>query len=117
LGGKPDTLIQWGGESARTTVQENAMKVVKTRSVDTALRTLDEDDRRVVRSWFDQLRNWENDEHLRKMTKPTVVRDTYSLNTPDDMRIYFKLNEAESEIEIVDLAKPSRFAAAGLTME
>jgi hypothetical protein len=94
------------------------MKVTKTRSVDMALRTLDDDDdRRKVLSWFDRLGNWENDEHLRKMTKPTVERGTYALNTTDDMRIFFQLNEAEREIVIVDLARPSRFAAAGVPLE
>lgn len=93
------------------------MKVIKTRTVELALRTLDENDRRQVFSWFDHLKNWENDEHVRKMVKPTVERDIYALNTSDDMRIFFRLNEAEGEIVIVDLARPSRFAASGVTME
>jgi mRNA-degrading endonuclease RelE of RelBE toxin-antitoxin system len=93
------------------------MKVIKTRAVNAALRTLDDADRRKVLSWFDQLGNWENDEHVRKMAKPTVERHTYALNTSDDMRIFFTLNESEREIVIVDLARPSRFAAAGVTLE
>lgn len=93
------------------------MKVIKTRAVDMALRTLDADDRRKMLAWFDHLGNWENDAHVREMAKPTIDRDTFALNTSDDMRIFFKLNETESEIVIVDLARPSRFAAAGVTME
>lgn len=93
------------------------MKVIKTRAVDMDLRTLDEDDRRKLFSWFDHLGNWENDPQVREMAKPTVDRDTYALNTSDDMRIFFKLNEADSQIEIVALARPSRFAAAGVTLE
>jgi hypothetical protein len=96
---------------------EEAMKVTKTRAVDMALRTLDDDDRRKVFAWFTHLGNWENDEHVRGMTKPTVERGTYALNTTDDLRIFFKLNEAEKEIVVVDLSKPSRFAAAGVDVE
>lgn len=93
------------------------MNIIKTRAINAALRTLDDDERRKMLSWFDYLGNWENDEHIRKMVKPTVDRDTYALNTHDDMRIFFRLNEAAKEIEIVGLARPSRFAAAGVTME
>jgi len=93
------------------------MKVIRTAAVDAALRTLDADERRKVISWFDHLGNWEHDEHLRKMAKATIDSDTYALNTSDDMRIFFKLNEGEREIVIVDLARPSRFAAAGVTLE
>lgn len=93
------------------------MNVIKKRAIDTALRTLDDGDRQKMLAWFDHLGNWENDEQIRKMVKPTIERDTFALNTHDDMRIFFKLNEADKEIEIVGLARPSRFAAAGVTME
>lgn len=93
------------------------MKVIKTPAVDAALRTLDADERRKVISWFDHLGNWENEEHLRKTAKPTIDCDIYALNTSDDMRIFFKLNEGDSEIVIVALARPSRFAAAGVPLD
>lgn len=93
------------------------MKIIKTRAVDAALRTLDEDDRRKLYAWFDQLGNWENDPHVREMVKPTIDRGTFALNTSDDMRIFFSLNEAEGEIVIEALARPSRFAAAGVPLE
>ena len=93
------------------------MKVIKTRAVDAALRTLEEEDRRKVSAWFDRLGNWEQDEHVRALVKSTVDRGTYALNTPDDIRIFFSLNEAEREIVIVDLVRPSRFAAAGAPLE
>ncbi len=93
------------------------MKVIKTRAVDAALRTLDEDDRRKLFSWFDHLGNWENYPHVREMAKPTIDRDTYALNTSDYMRIFFRLNDAEREIVIVDLARPSLFPVAGATSE
>jgi hypothetical protein len=95
--------------------QEKVMKVIKTAAVDSAIRTLGEEERRKVFSWFDHLRNWENDEHVRKMSKAMIYQDTYVLNTSDDIRIFFTLNEAENEIVIVDISKPSRFETAGAT--
>ncbi|MDY3553656.1 hypothetical protein R5W24_002761 [Gemmata sp. JC717] len=93
------------------------MKVTKTADVDAALRTLDADERQQVTSWFDQLGNWESDARLRKMTKATTYKDTYALNTPDDMRIFFTLNEVNREIVVIDLARPSRFEFAGAALE
>ena len=93
------------------------MKVIKTRDVEMALRTLDGDDRRKVQSWFDHLGNWESDEHLRQSTTAMTYKDTYYLNTADDMRIFFTLDEAKGEIVILDLARPSRFKLAGAAPE
>ncbi len=93
------------------------MKVIKTAGVNAALRTLAEDERRKVFSWFNHLENWENDEHVRRMTKATNDHDTYVLNTSDDIRIFFALSEVAQEIVILDLARPSRFEVAGATSE
>jgi hypothetical protein len=65
------------------------MKVIKQRSVDAAIRTLSDEDRRKVFAWLDHLENWENDEHVRKMSKKTIYHDVYVLNTSDDIRIFF----------------------------
>jgi mRNA-degrading endonuclease RelE of RelBE toxin-antitoxin system len=85
------------------------MKVSKQRSVDAAIRTLDEVERRKVSSWFNHLENWENDEHVRTMSRSTAYKDVYVLNTSDDIRIFFKLDLSKQEISIIDIAKPSRF--------
>lgn len=85
------------------------MKVSKPRSVDAAIRTLDDGDRRKVFSWFDTLGNWENDEHVRKMAKSAVAKGVYVLDTADDIRIFFSIDVDRREISIVDIAKPSRF--------
>jgi hypothetical protein len=85
------------------------MKVSKLRSVDAAIRTLDESERRKVFAWLQHLENWENDEHVRKMSKSTVDKDVHVLNTSDDLRIFFKLDLARKEISVIDIAKPSRF--------
>lgn len=93
------------------------MKVIKAAAVNVALRTLADDERQRVFSWFDHLGNWETDEHIREMAKPTNFPDTYVLNTSDDMRIFFTLNAAKGEIVVMDLARPSRFQAAGVETE
>jgi mRNA-degrading endonuclease RelE of RelBE toxin-antitoxin system len=93
------------------------MKVNKERSVDAAIRTLDESDRRKVFAWFQNLENWENDEQIRQMSKLTVYKDVYALNTPDDIRIFFKLDLPKHEISIIDISKPSRFANVPVASE
>ncbi len=85
------------------------MKVSKQRSVDAAIRTLSEEERRKVSAWLLHLENWENDEQVRKMSKRTIYQDVYVLNTADDIRIFFKLDIQNNEISIIDIAKPSRF--------
>ncbi len=93
------------------------MKVIMSEAVNAALRTLAEDERRKVFSWFDHLGNWENDAHVREMAEAMSYHNTYVLNTSDDIRIFFGLDEAKKEIVIVDLAKPSRFEIAGAASE
>jgi len=85
------------------------MKVSKLRSVDVAIRTLDESERRKVFAWLQHLENWEHDEHVREMSKPTIEKDVYVLNTSDDIRLFFTLDLPNHEISVIDLAKPSRF--------
>ena len=93
------------------------MRVTRDPSVDAAIRTLDEEDRRKVYSWLDHLKNWENDEHVRKMSQPMIYQNTYVLNTSDDIRIFFTLDSEKQEIAILDIAKPSRFEIAGVKSE
>jgi mRNA-degrading endonuclease RelE of RelBE toxin-antitoxin system len=85
------------------------MKVNKYRSVEAAIRTLDEAERRKVFAWLDHLANWENDEHVRKLSKPTRDKNVFVLNTSDDIRIFFELDSAKKEISILDISRPSRF--------
>ena len=85
------------------------MNVSKLRSVEAAIRTLDVSERRKVFAWLQNLENWENDEHVRKMSQLTPYQDVYVLNTSDDIRIFFRLDLPNQEISIIDIAKPSRF--------
>ncbi len=93
------------------------MKVLKTASVNAAIRTLSEDERRKVSAWLDHLQNWANDERLRTMSKATAYENTYALNTSDDLRIFFTLDSEQGTITVVDIAKPSRFETAGVKTE
>lgn len=93
------------------------MKVSKTPAVDAALRTLAEDERRTALTWFEHLKSWDDDVRVRQMAKAMIHKDMYVLNTSDDFRIFFHLNEAKQEIDILDLAKPSRFESVGMASE
>jgi hypothetical protein len=96
---------------------DTAMKVTRQRSVDAAIRTLDESEQPKVFQWLRHLENWENDEHVRRMAKLTPYKDVYVLDTSDDLRIFFKLDVSKQEISVIDLAKPSRFANVPVASE
>ncbi|HEX3149087.1 MAG TPA: hypothetical protein VHR66_13485 [Gemmataceae bacterium] len=91
------------------------MNVQRAPSVHAAIRTLSEDERQRVFAWFTHLENWENDAHTRKISGQTADKDVFNLNTSDDINIFFRLDAAKNEIAILDIAKLSRFAAAGAT--
>jgi len=96
---------------------EKKMKVLVPSSVTTAIRTLSAEESQKVFSWLDHLKNWENDEHLQSISKPMIYKNTYVLNTSDDIRIFFTLESKKKTITIVDIAKPSRFETAGAQSE
>jgi mRNA-degrading endonuclease RelE of RelBE toxin-antitoxin system len=93
------------------------MKVIVPPSVTAAIKTLDADEGRKARSWLDHLKNWENDEQLRSTSTAMTYKDTYFLNTPDDIRIFFTLDAKKKTITVIDIARPSRFKAAGAQAE
>ena len=100
------------GFACRGANRHVTLSVQKTQSIDAAIRTLSDEERQKVFAWFTHLRNWENDEHTRKMSKRTADKDVHVLNTSDDIRIFFRLDPDKNEITILDIAKPSRFATA-----
>lgn len=87
-------------------------KIVTTPPVDIALRTLDADDVRRVQAWFDHLRNWDGDEHVRRHSHSlTGVPGVYILKTTTDIRIFFRIDG--DTITVLDIAKKSAIVASG----
>jgi hypothetical protein len=78
------------------------MKLVTTDSVDFALRTLTSAKARRIRKWFDQLKNWDNDANIRKLSHSLPYKDVFVLSTTDGMQIFFR-KEADT-IKILDIA-------------
>jgi len=80
------------------------MEVTVTPPVTIALRTLGEEDRRRVTSWFHHLQNWEIDEFVRSHSHPLPSdASVYVLRTNSDFRIFFTFDK--SGIVILDLAR------------
>lgn len=82
------------------------MNVVLEDTVQFAVRTLDEDDRKRMHAWFDHLKHWETDPGIRRLAQKLDVKgygDVYALHTKPDMVIFFRLEE--QVITILDLAR------------
>ncbi len=92
--------------------QGTPMKVILTQPVEIALRTLGEDDRNSVTAWFDRLKNWENDDVVRKHSqKLNSGENVYVLKTSTDMRIFFRLQEID--IVVLDIATKATIVSSG----
>ena len=77
-------------------------KIVTTQSVDIALRTLYENDRRKVNAWFDHLCNWDHDEYVRRRSHSLAeLPGVYLLKTNSDFRIFFRIDD--DTITILDI--------------
>jgi hypothetical protein len=79
------------------------MNVTLTQPVEIALRTLGEDDRQRVTAWFDHLKNWGNDDFVRRHPqKLNPGEDVYVLKAGTDLRIFFRLDNGG--ILVLDIA-------------
>jgi mRNA-degrading endonuclease RelE of RelBE toxin-antitoxin system len=68
-------------------------KVVTTPSVEVALRTLDDDNRRRMQAWFGQLANWDGDDFVRTHShRLDSIPGVYVLKTNTDFRIFFTIH-------------------------
>jgi hypothetical protein len=57
-----------------------------------ALSSLGQEDRRLVSAWFDHLRNWRNDEHVRARSRRLPADgEVFALRTSGDLVIAFQL--------------------------
>jgi hypothetical protein len=87
-------------------------KIVTTPPVDFALRTLDTEDVRKVRAWFDHLRNWDGDAFVRARSHALEeVPGVYVLKTSTDIRIFFRLDG--NTITILDIARRPAIIGSG----
>jgi hypothetical protein len=93
------------------------MNVKENRSVEFALGTLAPAERQKALAWLDHLANWENDPQTRAASKPSNYRNVQVLTTSDDISISFSLDSENSEITVLDITKPSRFATANHSPE
>jgi len=93
------------------------MNVKKNRSVDFALRTLTPADRQKALAWLDHLANWENDPQVREASRASNYENVLVLTTSDDISISFSLDTENSQITVLDITKPSRFATANHSMQ
>jgi mRNA-degrading endonuclease RelE of RelBE toxin-antitoxin system len=92
---------------------EVAMKnVVMKPSVEVALRTLDDANRRRVHSWFRHLANWDGDEFVRSRSHELEsIPGAYVLQTNTDLRIFFTIQE--NTISILDIGTRQSILASG----
>lgn len=65
------------------------MQLLTSRPVDIAIRTLRPEELRHVDSWFDHLKDWDNDVQVRNLSHKLPNRDVYVLTTGDGIRIFF----------------------------
>jgi mRNA-degrading endonuclease RelE of RelBE toxin-antitoxin system len=79
------------------------MKLVITPAVEVALRTLDDDNRRRVHTWFGRLANWDGDDSVRRHShRLESIPDAYVLRTGTDLRIFFEVHGGT--VTILDIA-------------
>jgi hypothetical protein len=78
------------------------VKLMTKLPVDIALRTLRPEKRRRVHAWFDHLKNWDNDDHVRRISHRLPFEDVYVLNATDGLRIFF--HKGTDAITVLDIA-------------
>jgi mRNA-degrading endonuclease RelE of RelBE toxin-antitoxin system len=89
-------------------------RIIVSPQAEIALRSLAEDDLRRIHFWFDALKNWDDDEFVRKNSKPLEsVAGVFVLHTTGNFRIFFQIDP--ETVTIVDVAtKSAILTSAGL---
>lgn len=91
-----------------------AKRLIASPTVDIALRSLNANNFKRVQTWFDHLKNWENDGFVRSRSHQLEeVPGVYMLKTNSDLRIFFKI-EANT-ITVLDVATKSTIMASSQT--
>jgi hypothetical protein len=91
------------------------MQVVLSERVKTALTTLSRDDRERVNTWFDYLRNWDEDAFVQSRSVELDVNGetVYMFRTSTDARIFYKVDRASGTVSVVDLATAETILSSG----
>ena len=87
-------------------------KVVTNPLAEIALRGLDNEDGRQVHTWFDRLRNWDNDEFVRTHSpRLEGIAGAPCSSTTSDIRIFFRIDG--NTITVLDVARKAAILATG----
>jgi len=70
-------------------------------AVNISLLTLRPAQLRRVKAWFKRLTNWDNDEHVRNISRKLLNKDVYLLAADDGFRIFF--SKGTDTIKILDI--------------
>jgi hypothetical protein len=77
-------------------------QLVLSHPVEIALGTLPDAKRRRLQSFFEALRNWDNDKAIRDRSEPIPLRGIYLIPSPNGMYVFFK--PGADKITILDIA-------------
>lgn len=91
------------------------MKLILTERVQRVVRTLPDEDRRRVQTWFNYLENWETDDFVRSRSVRLDVHgnEMYMFRTSTDIRIFFTVDDSQGTITIRDLAERETILSSG----
>jgi mRNA-degrading endonuclease RelE of RelBE toxin-antitoxin system len=91
------------------------MQVMLSERVKTALHTLNRDDRERVRTWFDYLRNWEEDAFVRSQSVTLNVhgQSVYMFRTSTEVRIFYTVDLQNKTIHVIDLTTKDTILSSG----
>ncbi|MBI1916418.1 MAG: hypothetical protein HYS12_17045 [Planctomycetes bacterium] len=91
------------------------MQVMLSERVKTALNTLSRDDRERVHTWFDYLRNWEEDAFVRSQSVMLNVQgqSMYMFRTSTEVRIFYTVDLQSKTVTVIDLATKDTILSFG----
>jgi mRNA-degrading endonuclease RelE of RelBE toxin-antitoxin system len=91
------------------------MQVELSERVKTALNTLSRDDRERVHTWFDYLRNWEEDTFVRSQSATLNVQgeSVYMFRTSTEVRIFYTVDLQNKIVHVIDIATKDTILSSG----
>ena len=91
------------------------MQITLSERVKTALNTLSRDDRERVNTWFDYLRNWEDDPFVRSQSITLNVKgqSVNMFRTSTDVRIFYTVDLQNKTVLVIDIATKDTILSSG----